>query len=462
VTSWSVNLSGAWQGQNPVNFTAWLDDLRAYPPASVGNSTAEGGVLAVPGVIGTARTPTALEVARAPLAQSSGNILTAADSSVETIGNWIATSGDTVLSSTAQALQGTHSLALTATGSGGMQASNLAAAKAAVNPNTVYTVTASSKAAATPRLFSVGVIWVDKSGNFARVDVVGPVNDTTSGWTTATANFTSPPNAQFVFLTLVYAASATSEVHYVDAVGVIVGASKPWVIGTGTYTVPTPLTMTNCLIHFPPGEQDPDCTILAGLSAGTVTVPAANVNYNDTFTVVGLLSSSAAGTRTVTVTVTQKVGATTLGSTSFTASITGTQTIVPLGQIVLPLYAVPTDNTNGSIVILISSAGDTWSDVALCSTRGQTILLTGLPAATTGVYVDLPDVTTETGPVYITTTDRTAAYAANAVSGSSMIPSGGAPLLEPGFVNRVLVASTNGAPGAIGTYYPKWLDERDV
>lgn len=457
VASWgiggNINVSAGYTAGTFMYF----DDFRAYPPGSVGNSTAEGTVLNVPAFAGSARTPVAVAVARSAAAQTSGNILTAADSSMESsIGGWAPAVNCTVASSTAQALQGTHSLAITAVAAGSVEAFAGVGSKAVVTPNTVYTLTGASRAAATPRPFLYFVRWSDRSENIIGSDITPTVNDTTTGWTTTSATLTSPPNAAFADVVVQYNAAATGEVHYADAVGIVVGAAAPWVIGTGIYQGAFAFTVANLLLHSPPTSQDPDATILAGLSAGTVTIPDANMNYDDTFSVVAFLSGSATASRTITATLTQKVGATTVATATLNAAVSGTQTILSLGGIALPLVAVPTDNSNGSLIIAITSSNgtDAFTDVALCSTSGQTILLPTLPAGTTAVYVDQPDPTVGVGPLYCSATDRTSAFSCANLAN----PLGGPLIFEPGN-NQLLVASTSGAPNASLTVPSAWLDE---
>lgn len=289
VTQWGIELSTT---QYPAiaagSFTAFIDDLRAYPPGSVGNSTAEGGVLTIPSIMGSARTPVALEV--------------------------------------------------------------------------------------------------DRAGS----------------------------------------------------------------------------TFTNLLVHSPPAGQDPDLTILAGLSGGSVTVPNANMHYKDTFSAVALCTASGSGTRTVTVTFTQKQGSTTVATATLTQVVTGTAPpILNFGDMTLPLLAVPPENSGCSLIIAITSTGgsaDTWSDVALCSTSGQTILLTGLGAAVAceAVYVDPPSPLVGVGNIY--QAGSLSRVAAMFISG---LIGGGPLIVEPGN-NKLLVASAAGAPGVTVTYTPQWLDEAQV
>lgn len=214
----------------------------------------------------------------------------------------------------------------------------------------------------------------------------------------------------------------------------------------------------NVLLHSPPATQSPDVTILAGLSFGSVTIPAANMNYNDTFSLVTLLTASAGVgvSRLITATITQKIGATTVGTQTLTLTVVGSQSIIAFSDyLTLPLVAQPAENQSGSLIIALSSASgsDTFSDVALCSTGGQTLIATGLTSAI-ALYVDKPAPKVGIGQVYASASDRTAAFSA-----MGQLTAYQGPLqFEPGD-NRLLAASTSGAPDIAVTYTPRWLDE---
>lgn len=225
-------------------------------------------------------------------------------------------------------------------------------------------------------------------------------------------------------------------------------------------------TFTNAIVHSPPIDQDPDVTIHIGVSIGSdATIPAANMNYDDSFSVLGTITANGSGTRVVTVLVTQKIGATTIATKTWTTTVTGTgNTLVDLtppdGPLTLPLVAQPPENTNGSLVFHIASAGgsaDTWTNIDLLSTSGQSVLVTGLGAAipSEALYIDQPQPGIGVGNVYTAgSIARTSAFSAAALA---MI-SGGPIQFEPGN-NKLLVASSSGALGATASFYNRWLDE---
>lgn len=220
-------------------------------------------------------------------------------------------------------------------------------------------------------------------------------------------------------------------------------------------------TFTDMLVHSPPIDQDPDVAILVGLSGGTVTVPSANMNYDGTYGCVAYGQFVGSGTRTVTVTLTQKLGATTIATLTATATVTTTGSVnqpVSLGNITLPLVELPAENSTGSLVVAVASTGgsDSFTSVAFCDTEGQTILFTGLTGTTQAIYIDAPDPTVGVGPMYASTSlSRTTAY--NAMAQLAAMP-GGPVYIEPGN-NRLLTASSAGTPNVSATLFPAWLDE---
>lgn len=464
VTAWSISGSQATLTAGaPPTVTVNIDDLRAWPPGSVGNSTPEGALLLIPAVTGSARTPVSIEAARAgiPLTTTGVNTLTAADSSFETgsVGNWGFTTNCS-LAVVATGLKATHSLEFTATAAGNCSAfSPVGSTQLPVMPNTVYTLIGSSHAVATPRTFSVGVFWSDINGNIIGSSNSGPVTDTTSGYATAQANVTSPAGAVSANLSISYTGCAASEKHDADGIGLIIGVSQTWVIGTGT-TVTVPLTFTDLYLHSPPAGQDPDVAIWLGLSGGgTVTVPAVNMNYDGTYTPVVLFSASATASRVLTLTVTQKIGAITVATSVQTMTVVGAQSTLALPNLTLPLVKVPAENNNGSLIIAVTSSNgtDAFSDIGLADTQGQTLIATGLAAGNDGIWVDQPDPLVNVGDVYQSATDRTGAFSAM----SALDAYTGPILFEPGN-NKLVAASTAGAPTVAVTYPPSWLDEAQV
>lgn len=223
-------------------------------------------------------------------------------------------------------------------------------------------------------------------------------------------------------------------------------------------------TFGQFLLHSPPVDQDPDAGILVALNATladqTVTIPAANANLRGTFSVV-LGGATVAGAASITVTVTQQEGGSTVGgawskTVSWDMSVAGR--LCPVGEVTLPLYDTPSDNsqTSYTVEVDITSGGDRYSELMLCDTSGQTILTdTAAPAAGSEVYVDEPSALQSGPSVYISSSDRTAAWGKM----GDCVLSGGPILLEPG-TNKFLMWTDSGTPSITATYYPRWLDER--
>lgn len=158
-----------------------------------------------------------------------------ADSSFEsgTTAGWTAATGTTVANSTAQAVDGTHSLLVTATASG---------TAIAISPTVVgggrVTVNAYARAVSTSRTMEVDLVCLDIAGN-----VIGSVSGPTavissSGWGQAAATLQSLPGTAFVRINVGFLSAASSDAFYVDGVGILPSAGPvvPWALQT-TYPV---------------------------------------------------------------------------------------------------------------------------------------------------------------------------------------------------------------------------------
>lgn len=166
--------------------------------------------------------------------QALDNYLSAADSSFESgIGTAVGTACS-VAQSTAQALDGTHSLAMTNTSAGTM---SVKLGPYAASPGEAFKAFAAFRAAATARTCTVGLQWQGASGN----PVSTGTADSTSAWTQATpgsappaglvVSGTAPAGTTGVYVILTVAAAALSEVHYADCVFVGPSAATVWGLG---------------------------------------------------------------------------------------------------------------------------------------------------------------------------------------------------------------------------------------
>lgn len=159
----------------------------------------------------------ALEVEHQTPKITGANLLSADDSSFEdSIGTATPNLNCTVSQSTAQALIGTHSLAVTAPGNGVMQAQQ---GPYPVTGGDTYLWQASYRASSNPASLQFNVHWYN--GDTLLLPVVSGtvVNDTTTGWTQAVTAGQAPPTATRAFLFHFAFSGAPGDVHYVDDVG---------------------------------------------------------------------------------------------------------------------------------------------------------------------------------------------------------------------------------------------------
>lgn len=168
-----------------------------------------------------------------------GNLLSAVDSSFETgLGSWIVNANCTLAQSTAQALDGTHSLAMTSVAAGNMAATTALALYPVVAGQT-YTWMVALRAAASPRGFLAGVLWYNSVGGLVSSDNSTGNTDTTSGWTQGKVTAPAPVGAVWAAgYPYVQSTGGAGEVHYVDCAGLFPGAVSAWGPGVGAVAVP--------------------------------------------------------------------------------------------------------------------------------------------------------------------------------------------------------------------------------
>lgn len=226
-------------------------------------------------------------------------------------------------------------------------------------------------------------------------------------------------------------------------------------------------TINSLLAHRPPADQDANLQILTGVTVAAspshpaaTTIAANNAHFNGTYSaVLGVSTVGAAGANTLAVTITQLENGASVASQVLNVTYTSPQAdrLVKLGEITLPLRAVPTDNTTTTYTIDVNhtAGADTYSDFMLLDTRGQTVIADP-PAAVGAVYLDAPTMLTTLGNIYASAAgNRTDAYG---ILDTALI-TGGPFVFDPGN-NRMLVWSDTAAPTLTVTYYPRWLDER--
>ena len=159
------------------------------------------------------------------------NLLSALDASFEgTLGTWTAGANTAAASSTAQAEDGAHSMALTASALGNVSASTATGTSGyAVTAGTVYSALASFRAFSTGRAWTVGISWYTSAGALISTSTGSSVTDTSTGWTVGTISAPAPATAAFATVVVTGTSLAASETHYVDEVGLYqAGGAPPW------------------------------------------------------------------------------------------------------------------------------------------------------------------------------------------------------------------------------------------
>jgi hypothetical protein len=170
----------------------------------------------------------ALSLAPAP---ATTNLLSPEDASFEggTVGTWAPWSNSTLANSTAQALDGTHSLAMTSAAAGYAYAYSLGPSYYTVSPSTTYTILASMFSGTAARTGYLQLEWYDSTKTVISESRSGGSSLSTSSWTSLAYTATSPSNAAFV-LPIVIAGSAAGagEITYIDETSLAQGTSTVW------------------------------------------------------------------------------------------------------------------------------------------------------------------------------------------------------------------------------------------
>jgi len=245
----------------------------------------------------------------------------------------------------------------------------------------------------------------------------------------------------------------------------------PAILGSARAPVSLAVTgtsMTEILLHSPPGDQDSNAQILMATAVGvapantTVTVPPAAATYDGTYSLVLGGNGGGGGNDTVQITVTQLENGVAVASKTVSLTYTApsllTGKLIPVGDVTLPLRATADDNTLTSYTFQVNHTFglDTYTDLMLCDVRGQTVIAVP-PAAVPNVYVDAPTVDQGIGPIMASASGRSAAYGIF----DGVLAVGGPILFEPG-TNKIMAWTKTGAPTISATYFPRWLDERVV
>lgn len=172
------------------------------------------------------------------------NFLTVNEASVETdASGWVNLANAVLTATSAQAKNGTKSMALTSIAAGDMNA--ILVREQAVIAGQTYTARASARSAVSVRSVKVGIRWIDAAhANIGSIVYGTASNDSTSAWTDYSVTAVAPSNAVYAkVVVFVTGTGAASEAHYFDTMSIRHGSSTDWVVG-GTAEVANARTVT--------------------------------------------------------------------------------------------------------------------------------------------------------------------------------------------------------------------------
>jgi hypothetical protein len=138
----------------------------------------------------------------------------------------------------------------------------------------------------------------------------------------------------------------------------------------------------------------------------------------------------------------------------------GTQLIVDMGPVTLPLWDLPPGSNNGYFALTVTSSNtsDRFLDVLLIDTAGTFVLLNiGSSSVLNNIWIDQPDATRDLGRLLGSNADRDQSYS---ILQYAERFSGGPFAVVPDSNNRIFVYSAQGAPGVTAYYPPQWWTER--
>jgi hypothetical protein len=160
-----------------------------------------------------------------------GNLLTANQASgTDTLSNttgFTAQTNCTLASSTAQALQGSRSLAVTATAAAWTMTLS---SQVPVDPGERYTASVASRAATAAAQCRVDIAFYTPGGSWLATVSGAQVSNTTAGWTTVTATGVAPAGAGLAQVAYNFEAASVGHVHYTDCWGLWRGTGGQWAL----------------------------------------------------------------------------------------------------------------------------------------------------------------------------------------------------------------------------------------
>ena len=160
------------------------------------------------------------------------NVLSVNQASLETNGDgWVALTNCSIARSTAQASDGSASLAVTATASGDAIATTTTATAFAVTASQSFSATAEFRANSTTRSTAVGIVWRNSAGATISTAFGTAETDSASAWNQCTVTATAPSTATTALVAVKVISAGSSEIHYVDKIAFHAGTEPFWTRG---------------------------------------------------------------------------------------------------------------------------------------------------------------------------------------------------------------------------------------
>lgn len=160
------------------------------------------------------------------------NFMTANQASLETnTDGWVALTNCAVTRSTAQASDGSASLAMTAVASGDMVATTTTALAFPVTASTKFSATAKFRANSTARSTAVGILFRNAAGTTIQTSFGTASADSSSAFSQKTVSALAPVLAVTAIVAVKVISAATSEVHFVDEIAFHAGDDPFWTRG---------------------------------------------------------------------------------------------------------------------------------------------------------------------------------------------------------------------------------------
>ena len=223
-----TNLTSDLSAKAPLS-SPTLTGTPAAPTAAVGTNTTQVATTAF--VNAEIANDAATKVDKSAV----GNLLTANQASIETdTTGFVGFQNVASMSaSSAAALYGSKSLAVTSTGSDDTKiqlSSGLYTYDVPATAGQTYTFSVYVKSAATPRSALAVIVWRDAGGSGISTTTGTAVTTTTSGWTRVLVTDVAPAGTVHAQPVITIVSSVANEVHYFDGFGFWEGAGGQWAL----------------------------------------------------------------------------------------------------------------------------------------------------------------------------------------------------------------------------------------